>query len=150
MAEVFFYHLERQPLEKALTSLIERSIARGWNAVLQAGSPERLEALDLMLWTYDDASFLPHGTQKDGHPEMQKVFLTTAEDNPNGAKVRFLVDGASVPADLSGYERAVYMFDGHDPAAVAEARTQWKAVKAAGHALSYWQQDENGRWVNRA
>ena len=150
MTEVYFYHLEHQPLDKALASLLERSVARGWNAVLQAGSPERLEALDLMLWTYDDASFLAHGTQKDGHPELQKVFLTTGEDNPNGAKVRFLVDGAPVPADLGGYERAVYMFDGHDQAAVAEARAQWKAVKAAGHALSYWQQDDSGRWINRA
>ena len=77
------------------------------------------------------------------------MFLTTSEDNPNGAQIRFVVDGAALP-DVSGYQRAVYMFDGHDEAAVALARQQWKAAKVQGHALSYWQQDQDGRWVNRA
>ena len=88
MTEIYFYHLERQPLDKALVNLIERSIGRGWSCVVQAGSDERVDALDTLLWTYEDESFLPHGTAKDGHPEMQKVFLTTGEDNPNGATVR--------------------------------------------------------------
>ena len=149
MTEISFYHLERQPLEKALVALLERSLARGWRAVVQAGSAERVEALDTMLWTYDEASFLPHGTAKDGQPELQQVFLTTGDENPNGARVRFLVDGAPI-ADVAGYERAVYLFDGHDPDAVAEARRQWAAVKALGHTLSYWQQDDNGRWINKA
>ena len=149
MTEIYFYHLERQPLEKALVTLLERSLVRGWNAVVQAGSTERVEALDLLLWTYEDESFLPHGTAKDGRPDLQKVFLTSSDDNPNGAQVRFLVDGAAL-ADVSAYARAVYMFDGRDTSAVAEARQQWKAAKAQGHALSYWQQDDNGRWVNRA
>lgn len=149
MTEIYFYHLEQQPLEAALTNLLERSIGRGWKAIVQAGSPERVEALDTLLWTYQDESFLPHGTAKDGHPELQAVFLTTADDNPNGAQIRFVVDGAELP-DVTGYQRAVLMFDGRDPAAVAQAREQWKAAKAAGHALSYWQQDAQGRWVNRA
>lgn len=149
MTEIYFYHLERQPLDKALVNLLERSLERGWTAVVQAGSDERIEALDAWLWTYDEESFLPHGTAKDGHPELQKVFLTIGDANPNGASVRFLVDGAAIP-DVSGYTRAVYLFDGHDEAAVVEARRQWKAAKEAGHALSYWQQDGNGRWVNKA
>ena len=149
MTEIYFYHLERQPLEKALTTLLERSVGRGWNAVVQASSSERVDALDTLLWTYAEDSFLPHGTAKDGHPELQKVFLTTGDENPNEAQVRFLVDGAGLP-DVSDYARAVYMFDGRDEAAVTEARLQWKAAKGLGHALSYWQQDDNGRWVNRA
>jgi DNA polymerase III subunit chi len=149
MTEIYFYHLERQPLDKALINLIERSIGRGWSCVVQAGSEERVDALDTLLWTYEDESFLPHGTVKDGHPELQKVFLTTSEDNPNGAQIRFVVDGAALP-DVSGYQRAVYMFDGHDEAAVVLARQQWKAAKDQGHTLSYWQQDQDGRWVNRA
>jgi DNA polymerase III subunit chi len=149
MTEVYFYHLEQQPLEKALVNLLERSLSRDWRAVVQAGSNERVDALDLLLWTYDDESFLPHGTKKDGHPHLQKIFLTQEDENPNGAQIRFLVDGAPI-ADLTGYQRAVYMFDGRDETAVVEARLQWKAAKAAGHALSYWQQDQDGRWVNRA
>jgi DNA polymerase-3 subunit chi len=132
-----------------LPSLVERTVARGWRAVVQAGSDERVEALDGLLWTYTDDSFLPHGTKKDGNSAEQPVFLTTEEANPNGATVRFLVDGADL-ADLSGYNRVVYLFDGHDPSAVAQAREQWKAAKSAGHTISYWQQSPEGRWENRA
>jgi len=147
--EVFFYHLERQPLERVLPTLLEKTIARGWRAVVQAGSAERLEAIDLALWTYSDDSFLAHGTARVGHTEHQPVYLTTGDETPNGARVRFLVDGASAP-DYVGAERFVYMFDGHDVDAVASAREQWKAAKAAGCAIAYWQQTESGRWEQKA
>jgi DNA polymerase-3 subunit chi len=149
MTEVLFYHLEHQPLERVLPSLVERTLARGWRAVVQAGSEERVEALDTLLWTYTEESFLPHGTKRDGHAAEQPVYLTTEETNPNGATVRFLVDGAGMP-ELAGYERIVFLFDGHDAGAVAQAREQWKAVKAAGCEATYWQQSPEGRWEKRA
>lgn len=147
--EVLFYHLERAPLERVLPELLEKSLERGWRAVVQAGSDERVEALDTALWTYRDDSFLPHGTASTGAPERQPVYLTSGEDNPNGAAVRFLVDGAEA-GDLAGYERAVYLFDGRDEAAVARAREQWSAMKQAGHAVTYWQQNERGKWEKKA
>ena len=39
---------------------------------------------------------------------------------------------------------------GRDEAAVATARTEWKRLKAEGHEISYWQQDENYRWQNKS
>jgi DNA polymerase-3 subunit chi len=149
MTEVLFYHLEHQALERVLPSLVEKTLERGWRAVIQAGSEERLEALDMVLWTWKADSFLPHGTRKDGNAELQPVYLTTGDDNPNGATVRFLVDGA-VTADLAGYARLVYLFDGHDPQAVEQARAEWKRATAAGCAVTYWQQGENGRWEKKA
>lgn len=149
MTEVLFYHLERQPLERVLPSLVERALSRGWRAVVQAGSDERVDALDTLLWTYTEESFLPHGTRKDGSTAEQPVFLTTEDANPNGASVRFLVDGAEI-ADPTGYERVVYLFDGNDEDAVARAREQWKAAKTAGCTVTYWQQSPEGRWENKA
>jgi DNA polymerase-3 subunit chi len=149
MTEVLFYHLSRQPLDKVLPGLLERTLERGWRAVVQAGSGERVDALDALLWTYADDSFLPHGTARDGMAEQQPVFLTARDDNPNGATVRFLVDGAQAP-DLTGYTRAVYIFDGRDEDALVQARGEWKRIKAAGHAVTYWQQNENGRWEKKA
>src|SRR5262245_49089739 len=113
MTEVFFYHLEHQALEGALPALIERTLSRNWRAVVQAGSEERVEALDTLLWTYREDSFLPHGTRRDPNPDQQPVFLTSANDNPNAATVRFLVDGAEVD-DVTAYARIVYLFDGRD------------------------------------
>lgn len=148
-ADVMFYHLERQPLEKVLPLLVSKTLERGWRAVIQAGSQERLEALDQALWTFNDDSFLPHGTAKTGFAADQPVYLTTGDDTPNGAGVRFLVDGAR-SAQFTGLERIVYMFDGNEAEAVETARAEWKAAKAAGCAVTYWQQTEAGSWQKKA
>lgn len=147
--EVMFYQLDRQPLEAVLPVLLEKTLERGWRAVVQTPLAERLEALDTALWTYSDASFLPHGTAKDGPPARQPVFLTMDGDNPNGAQVRFLVDGATVE-DMSGYVRVIHLFDGRDEDALTHAREQWKVAKAANHTVTYWQQSAAGRWEKKA
>jgi DNA polymerase-3 subunit chi len=148
MPEILFYQLDRRPLESALPDLLQRCLERGWRAVVKAGSDERLQALNAHLWSYDEASFLPHGAAGDGHAAEQPIFLTTGDDNPNGATVRFLVDGAEA-ADFSGYDRTVFVFDGADSEALAKAREAWKAARAAGGEATYWRQDENGRWTKQ-
>ena len=150
MTDVLFYHLQRQPLEEVLPTLIEKSLERGWRAVVQVVSDERLSALDDHLWTYRDESFLPHGTDREAHAGDQPVLLTTGADNPNGASIRFLVEGAEIPPDAAAYQRLAILFDGTDPHALALARDQWRAVKAAGHEATYWQQDKAGRWARKA
>ena len=150
MTEVLFYHLQRQPLEAVLPSLLERSLERGWRAVVQATSEERLAALDDHLWTFSDDAFLPHGTDREAHAADQPVILTLGGGNPNGATIRFLLEGAEIPPDASSYQRLVIMFDGNDDEALALARTQWRAVKDAGHDATYWQQDQRGRWERKA
>jgi DNA polymerase-3 subunit chi len=149
MVEVLFYQLDRQPLEAVLPQLLERTLERGWRACVQAGSEERIEALCNELWMWRDEAFIPHGTEQDGNGELQPIWLTDGDDNPNGATVRFLVDGAAAPS-LDGLARAVYLFDGHDPTALATARTRWSEALQAGHEVTYWQQDEDGRWIKRA
>ena len=148
MAEVLFYHLERQPLEDALPGLLQRSLDRGWRVVVQVGSDERLETLNGHLWSFDETSFLPHGSAADGHAEAQPVWLTTGEENPNRANVRFVVDGAE-NSDFSGYDRVVFMFDGTDKEAVEKAREVWKRARGEGHDATYWRQDERGRWAKQ-
>jgi DNA polymerase-3 subunit chi len=148
-AEVLFYHLERQPMEAVLPNLLERTLARGWRAVVQAGSEERLEALDTSLWTYSEGSFLPHGTKKDGNVAEQPIYLTTIDEAPNGAGVKFLVDGAESQS-FTGFTRIVYLFDGHDAEAKQVARQQWQAAKSAGCAVTYWRQSDAGRWEKMA
>ena len=147
--EALFYHLERQPLEVVLPLLLEKTIERGWRAVVQAGSQERLEALDQTLWTYREDSFLAHGTAKDGNEAHQPIYLTVGDDNPNKAVVRFLVDGAE-PADVAAYSRVVLMFDGRDQIAVEAARRHWKTLKTQGCTATYWQQSAAGKWEKKA
>lgn len=149
MSEISFYHLTRQPLNKALPRLLEKVLAAGHRALVLAGSEERVEDLDAALWTYDAQSFLPHGSRALGHAERQPIFLTTAEENPNKADILVLVDGAD-PAFVGDFTRCLDMFDGNDDAAVEAARERWKRWKAAGHELTYWQQTEGGGWTRKA
>ncbi len=150
MADVLFYHLEPRPLEAVMPLLLEKTLERGWRAVIEVGLAERAEALDSHLWTFRDDSFLPHGLAGEGNDALQPILLTTDDDNPNGAEVRFFVDRA-VPQSGEGYVRLVYLFSGHDPDAVAEARLAWKALRdSGGNTLTYWQQEENGRWMEKA
>jgi DNA polymerase III subunit chi len=146
--EVYFYHLERRSLEQVLPTLLELSLKRGWRAAVQAASEERVEALNTLLWTYREESFLPHGTARDGHPGAHPIYLTAGDDNPNEAQIRFLVDGAML-ADASPYIRVAYVFDGRDEDAVSRARAEWQAARARGDAVSYWQQDAEGRWQQK-
>ena len=150
MAEILFYHLTEKTLEAVLPGLVEKSLERGWKVVVQGGQEERLEALDTLLWTYRDESFLPHGRVRDGSEHLQPVWLTSENDRPNEAKIRFLVDGAETD-DPSDYERIVYMFDGHNNASVEHARSRWKFHKdAGGHEQTYWQQNARGGWEKKA
>jgi len=130
-----------------LPLLLEKSLERGWRAVVETSSRERATALDAMLWSFRDDSFLPHGIAGDATDPDQPVLITTDEGNANAAQVRFFVDRA-VPQTGEGYQRIVYLFSGHDPDAVGEAREAWKALRE-GNDLTYWQQDETGRWVKR-
>lgn len=149
MAEVLFYHLTESTMENTLPGLVERSIERDWRVVIQFRSEERRDAMDAHLWVWSDASFIGHGTDRDKWPEEQPVFLTTGDNNPNNAGVRFCVEGASC-RDPESYQRLVVMFDGHDDEQLKQAREQWKTLKTAGHDVTYWQQNEARRWEKRA
>jgi DNA polymerase-3 subunit chi len=152
--EIWFYHLQEEPLARVLPTLVEKSLARGWRAVIQAVSDERVGALDELLWTYSDESFLPHGTAREGDPHLQPVFLTTGVENPNGASIRFCVEGADVSAALAAadpsYERLIVLFDGADPDQLDIARAQWRELKSEPCQLAYWQQAGAGRWERKA
>jgi DNA polymerase-3 subunit chi len=148
MSEVLFYHLVGQPVEKTLPLLLEKTVERGWNAVIRSGTEERLAVLDETLWSYKEDSFLPHGREEEGDIEHQPILLTTRDIRPNDAEVLFLVDRAALPAEYA-FTRVVLMFDGDDPEALQSAREAWKTVKNLGHEATYWQQ-EGGRWVKKA
>jgi DNA polymerase-3 subunit chi len=150
MTEVLFYHLQDMTLERVLPPLLEKSLERSWRVVVQAASEERADALDSHLWTYRDDSFLPHGTWRDRDAAEQPVLLSIGNDNPNGAQVRFLVDGAALPDDAERYERVVLIFNGDDDEAASAARATWGDCKARGFDVTYWQPDERGRWQRKA
>ncbi|MDE3038742.1 MAG: DNA polymerase III subunit chi, partial [Pseudomonadota bacterium] len=110
---------------------------------------EQVDRLNHLLWTYNQGSFLPHGSSKDGHAEVQPIFISTGFDTPNGAKLLAVTDGR-MPDKPEAFERILDMFDGNDAEATAAARTRWTAYKNAGCEVSYFRQTEAGGWEQKA
>jgi len=143
LGEIAFYHLSSTPLERSLPKLLERARTQGHRIVVRAASPERVEHLSTTLWTYEEASFLPHGSARDGNTAVQPIWLTNSSENPNGASLLVVVDGVE-PEDVGSYARCADLFDGNDAGAVEAARARWRRAREAGHALTYWQQTASG------
>jgi len=147
LTETLFYHLERRTLDDVLPGLIEKTLERGWRAVIRAESSERADAVDTLLWTYNEQSFLPHAQSGDGNPKRQPVLITVEDENPNDANVLFCIGGAvpqwSAVGDLT---RVILMFDGRDESALASARVAWKDARTAGHDVTYWKESPSGKF----
>jgi DNA polymerase III subunit chi len=149
MAEVWFYHLEREPVENVLPGLLARGLQRELRMAVQGTDSARLAALSDRLWGHEDVAFLAHGGADDPAPEDQPIYLSIDGASPNKANYRFFVDGAE-PESVEGLVRASIMFDGNMEDSLTQARALWKRFKAEGHAISYWKQDNEGRWKNQA
>ena len=148
MTETLFYHLERRSLEDVLPGLVEKSLQRGWRALIRADTAQRSDALDTLLWTFDDQSFLPHAQTGDGDSTQQPVLISVEDANLNRAEIVFYVGGARPGdwAELKDLVRVVLLFDGRDGEALAGARAAWKDAKAAGHDVTYWKESPSGKF----
>jgi DNA polymerase III subunit chi len=155
MTDIWFYHLVTRSLEQVLPSLIEKARERDWSVVVQCQDEARRDMIDQLLWTYEPASFLAHGSERDGDGAQQPIWLTCGTDTPNHATIRFMIDGSDILSfvdmpDAQTYERIICLFNGNDEDELSQARAQWKALKDKGASLSYFQQNEEGRWEKKA
>lgn len=145
MTTISFYHLLSTSRERAVPKLMEKALASGAKVVMFANSEPPLKTMSAALWSTDPASFLPHGSKRDGHASEQPIYLTTVEENPNGAEILCVLDGSS-PASISSYSKVLDVFDGSREDEVAAARTRWAAYKTKGYALQYVKQQPGGSW----
>ena len=151
MSRIDFYHLQSQTLDVVLPKLLEKAYETKKSILVRIGTEERVEFLNALLWTYNDQSFLPHGSKKDGNAELQPIWLTSGTDNPNMSSMLFLVDEATATSDeLKNFERIFYVFDGNSPDALTKARTFWKTLKSGGDECFYWKQVAAGKWMQAA
>ena len=151
MTRVDFYHLQQKTLDEVLPKLLQKAYSTGKRIKVKIGTEERVEFINSLLWTYDDESFLPHGSKKDGFADQQPIWLSADIENPNAALFLFLVDGAEENAEtLTQYERVFNIFDGNSAEAVQQARRLWKEYKNSGCEVYYWQQDNAGKWIQKA
>ena len=146
MTEIGFYHITCSTVDLVLPKLLEKVLASGKRALLRVGSEIRVKSLNTILWTYEQDSFLPHGTCFEGYSDNHPIWITHSVENPNNSQVLIVLDNASI-SDFNDFDRYIELFDGNDVSAVNFARERWKNYFASGHALTYWEQSQNGGWV---
>ncbi len=154
MAEHWFYHLQQSPLEQVLPDILEKTYAKGWQALVKIGpllgdANQELGRLDKFLWTYKKDGFLPHGRDDEPLADEQPILLTTQSAACGDADVIVLVGGAQMD-DVDGAERCITILDGADEQDKNIARKRWKTAKDAGLKTAYWKQDDYGKWVQPA
>ena len=149
MGRALFYHLTQAALEPTVATLCSRALGAGWRVAIRGRQAERLEKLDLALWTDSPASFLPHGLAGGPHDADQPILLTLQPHAANQPQAVMAIDQAAIaPAEVAGLERLWLLFEASDPAAMEHARAQWRAMVAAGVTAEYWS-DADGRWQKK-
>jgi len=146
--EYWFYHLETSTLENVLPDLLERTLGKGWRALVKLPE-DQLADMDTWLWTYRDDAFLPHGREDEPQAEMQPILLSATADSAVGFDAVMLVGGAEL-SDMAGVSRAMVMINGRSDSEVARERKRWSTLKAAGASLAYYQQNARGGWEKKA
>ncbi len=154
MTEIRFYHLHRKSVEQALPELIDRAYARGHRILVRLPHEDAVARLNESLWTFRPESFLPHGTATDSKDadfaQANPIWLTTtSNDNPNKADVLIVTSGMPTP-DMESYALCCDILDGQDQTQIEQGRVRWKQYKEAGHSITYWQQNDAGKWEQKA
>lgn len=148
MTEIRFYHLQRTPLENALPQILEKALAAGHRVQVMVPGPEEKKLLDASLWTYRDESFLPHGTDADAQPDAHPVLITDQAGRREGYGMLVLAFGCV--HDPEGFDLCCEMLNGAAQDEVAAARGRWATYKEKSYDVTYWAQDEQGRWARKA
>lgn len=149
MTDVRFYHLQKQTLDQALPQILEKAFKADNRIVVRMADDKEIERMNTLLWTYKPEVFLPHGSKKNGQADKQPIWLTDKDENPNQADVLVLTQSAETE-DIGTYKLCCEMLDGRNEESVANARKRWKIYQDAGHDVTYWYQDESGKWDKKA
>ncbi|WP_010544575.1 DNA polymerase III subunit chi [Sphingomonas elodea] len=145
--QVDFYHLTLAPLDRVLPSIAEKVLGSGGRLLVVAADPAVRARIDQLLWTYNPASFLPHGEAGGDWDSEQPVLIADGTHPANDARNVALVDGVWREEALA-FERAFHLFDEDS---IVPARAAWRALgEREGVERRYWRQDENGRWAQIA
>lgn len=147
-AEYWFYHLEGSTIENVLPGLLEKTLVKGWRALVKLPQ-DKLLAMDDLLWTFRDNSFLPHGRDDEPMADWQPVLLSSDLETAQGFDAVFLLGGADIEG-VKGVSRVMIMINGRSEADVKSERQRWKALKASGAKMAYYQQNGQGRWEKKA
>ncbi len=141
--QVDFYHLTRDPAEKLVTMLVDKSLKACVRVLITSQDEAQCSTLSDALWKHDAASFLAHDFAGSEQEEHQPILISDQCAAANGAKYIILADGEWRDEALT-FDRAFYLFTEQQKDA---ARDAWRMLSDKdGVTPRYWKQD-GGRWV---
>lgn len=144
MTEISFYHLTTSTMEKSLPKLVEKIYDLGHKIVIFFDDMQKMQIVDDLLWTYSQKTFLAHGTLNDEMKEVQPIYLTTQEENPNLATILIKV-GNKLPEYFPSFHKVIDIFSANNEIDLLAARERYKNCKTS-HNVSYYKQNADGSW----
>lgn len=149
MTEIRFYHLQKQSLDQALPLILEKAYSMGHKIIVKMQDEEEANRMATHLWTYKQDKFLPHGTKKDGQADLQPIWITHLEENPNHATTLILTQGQT-SENIEKFDLVCEMLNGHSDDQIAAARKRWAEYQKSDYETTYWFQNEDGGWIKKA
>lgn len=140
MTRIDFYILPVAEPHGALSfacRLAEKAFLGGHRVYLHGASETQAQALDELLWTFREGSFVPHERLGvDAVPAADCPVAVGSGADP-GEHHDVLVNlGEDIPAFFARFERVAEIVL-NDPAARAESRRRWAFYKDRGYALQH-------------
>lgn len=146
--EILFYHITKGEMSSVVIQLLQKIYASQKKAVLLVKTPEEMHFYDEILWTYSSDSFLPHGTKDDSFPENQPCCITDTVQNPTSAEMLLLIEPVAWES-FDDYQRMIVLFSDKNNQAVINAREIWKNLKEKNENMTYWFQNDAGKWEKK-
>ena len=141
-----FWQLSRDPVERVVALIAERTRGAGEKLLVVAKGPEQRAAMSRALWETNPEAFLANGDASDPHAARQPILLSPNCEPENGAGYLVLADG-DWRDGAEPFERVFLLFG---EAAADAARGVWRKFDGREDVQRSYYAQEDGKWVKKA
>jgi DNA polymerase III subunit chi len=136
MTQVDFYLLPGNELQERVQfacRLTDKAYRLGHRVYIHTGSAQQTRALDDLLWTFQQNSFIPHGVHRDAGDAQLPVQI--GHDSEPDASHQVLINlAAEVPLFFSRFERVAELVNDEDEVR-RQSRLRYSFYKERGYPL---------------
>ena len=141
-----FWQLARDPLERVVALIAERTRASGAKLLVVANDQGQRAAIGRALWEANPEAFLANGDAAGPHAARQPILLSSDCQAVNGAGYLVLADG-DWRDGAEAFERVFLLFG---EAGAAPARGVWRKFDGREDVQRSYYAQEEGKWVKKA
>ncbi len=131
---VTFYDVPPEGRFPRIVKLVSAAWERGKRLLVICGDAAEAAELDQLLWTYDEAAFIPHEVVANGQAPKDpdaRIVLMTEERDPIGAEILLQASPAS-RGFAQRYPFVIDLVDHRSQEALDASRARYKAWAADG------------------